>query len=510
MASLRANIAANFAGKLVSGLLNLALTPVYVRILGIESYGLVGLYASIQAILSVLDLGLGATLSVRLAALSASDSEASRREMRDLVRTFEVVYWLIGLASGLCLIALSPLIAAHGINAVELSTSRVVKAVMLMGVTFGLQWPVSLYGGAVLGLQRQVLWNFVSASASALRGLGAIATISFVSPTIEGFFVWQAVLSLLNSGVSRAALSYVLPTTAGRARFDWQLLKHNASFAVDVAGTTLLATAVTQLDKFLLTGLLPLPEFGYYSLATTASSALYSLIGPVAVATQPRLAQLVAAGDEGEVRRLYHRSCQAMSAIILPPAIVAAAFAPELLTAWTGNPVTVEHTRRLLPLLVMGTALNGLVNVPYGLQLAYRWSRFGLVQNAIAAVALVPVIYCLVTAVGTVGGAASWLLLNAGYVLIALPFMHRRLLRGEMGRWYREDVGLPLLAGAGMALALRLVIPAQIESWGRIPILAVLSAVGMAVLLVSGLATDPGRGFLMAARRRLRWSTNAE
>ena len=267
---------------------------------------------------------------------------------------------------------------------------------MLMGVAFGLQWPVSLYGGAVLGLQRQVLWNSVSAAASITRGLGAFLTISLISPTVEAFFVWQAIMSLLNSLASRW-LWGVHCLRLGRFRgFGGGFSKRICASRSTLRAHLILATVTTQLDKVLLTTLLPLAEFGYYSLATTASSALYSVIGPVAVATQPRLAQLVTTGDTDAVRTLYHRSCQVMSVIVLPPAIVAAVFAPELLTAWTGNPETVVHTRALLPVLVAGTALNGLVNVPYGLQLAYRWSRFGLVQNAIAAIVLAPMILGLV------------------------------------------------------------------------------------------------------------------
>ena len=45
---------------------------------------------------------------------------------------------------------------------------------------------------------------------------------------------------------------------------------------------------------------------------------------------------------------------------------------------------------------------------------------------------------------GPMGAAGLWLVLNIVYVLLEMPFMHRRLLRGEALRWYVFDIGMPL------------------------------------------------------------------
>ena len=71
MSSLKINILANFAGQAWSGLLTLALVPVYIKFLGIEAYGLIGFYAMLQGMLVVLDFGLGQTLNRELARYSA-------------------------------------------------------------------------------------------------------------------------------------------------------------------------------------------------------------------------------------------------------------------------------------------------------------------------------------------------------------------------------------------------------------------------------------------------------
>ena len=66
------NIIANFAGSGWSALMGLIFLPFYIRLMGAESYGIVGIFVSLQAIFSILDLGLSQTLNREMARLSAN------------------------------------------------------------------------------------------------------------------------------------------------------------------------------------------------------------------------------------------------------------------------------------------------------------------------------------------------------------------------------------------------------------------------------------------------------
>ena len=60
-------MAAAFAGKTWAVLLQLLLVPQYIRLLGIEFYGLVGFYMTLQAAFQILDLGVSQTVTRELA-----------------------------------------------------------------------------------------------------------------------------------------------------------------------------------------------------------------------------------------------------------------------------------------------------------------------------------------------------------------------------------------------------------------------------------------------------------
>jgi O-antigen/teichoic acid export membrane protein len=131
---------------------------------------------------------------------------------------------------------------------------------------------------------------------------------------------------------------------------------------------------------------------------------------------------------------------------------VIAFFSKEILFLWTGNSATVANTHLVLSILVMGTALNGLMHLPHALQLAYGWTKLAFYVNLVAILILAPSIVLMASMYGAVGAAFIWVILNGGFVLVGIPLMHRRLLKGEQWRWYLEDVGLPLGVSLGAAL----------------------------------------------------------
>src|SRR6476660_7059362 len=138
-------LAATFVGTGWSGIVQLACIPAYIKLMGIESYGLVGFYLVLQAMLQVLDLGLSPTINREMARYSVLPGKAD--DARDLVRTLEVGYWLIGLLIAAGIIIASPWLSVHWIGASAIPVRKVMLAVMLMGMLAFFQWPVSFYQG---------------------------------------------------------------------------------------------------------------------------------------------------------------------------------------------------------------------------------------------------------------------------------------------------------------------------------------------------------------------------
>ncbi|MCX5796852.1 MAG: oligosaccharide flippase family protein [Elusimicrobia bacterium] len=485
MNTIKTNILANFCGSVWTALMGLVFVPLYIHFLGIEAYGLMGIFGTVLALFGLLDMGLSITLNREMARLAVQEGKS--QEMRDLVRTLEIPYWLIGLFISIIVIVLSPFIAYHWVNAEKLSPKTVRTAITLMGLAVAFQWPISFYSGGLMGLQRQVLLNIINIVMATFRGLGAVLILWLVSSTVEAFFLWQIVVSIVNIGLIVFSLWRSLPHAAEAPRFRRELLLNIWRFAAGMTGATVLVTILMQMDKVILSRMLSLTMFGYYALASTVAMTLGRFVSPVFSATYPRLTNLVALGATEEIVRLYHKSAQLMSVLVLPAALVVALFSREILMLWTRSPATAEHTHLLVSILVMGSAINGILNIPYALQLASGWTRLVVLANVVSVLLLAPLMIVLTKWYGAAGAASVWVILNVGYMFISLPIMHRRLLPTEQWRWYFEDVGRPLVAAVVVAVIGRCIIKSDWSPW---LLLASLGTVSAGTLVASACAAN--------------------
>ncbi|MBM4328430.1 MAG: polysaccharide biosynthesis protein [Deltaproteobacteria bacterium] len=453
----RANIAANFGGQLWTALMGFMFVPLYIKFMGIESYGLVGFCASLMALFTILDLGLSTTMVRETARLVATPGK--EQNLRDLLRTLEVIFWATAIGIAVIVAAAAPWIARHWIKSEKLSGIQVQEAVVVMGVALACRWPSALYSGGLRGLQRQVLLNWIAGAAATARGLGAVLILWLVSPTIIAFLLWQIVTDLFQSVVSGLVLWRALPSASLKATFRAEILRGLWRFTLGLSGSSILYLLVTQADKVILSKMLTLEMFGYYSLATVTAAALLKLVAPIQAALFPRLSELHSLGDYKALAGVYHRSCQLVTVSIVPAAIVLALFSKQILLAWTGDPVTSEQTALILSILSMGTALNGVMFLPYALQVSYGRVSLSLISNAVSLAFIVPLVIFLTERHGASGAAAAWVLINVGGFLIIIQVMHRMLLKGQQWQWYSLDVGLPSLAALVVALALGQAMP---------------------------------------------------
>jgi O-antigen/teichoic acid export membrane protein len=261
-----------------------------------------------------------------------------------------------------------------------------------------------------------------------------------------------------------------------------------------MSGITACALILTQSDKVILSKLFNLKLFGYYTLAGMFGVGLSMTVGSVFNTVFPRFSALVAAGNEEALKHLYHRCTQLMAVLILPLAAVLALFSTDILQFWTRNTEVARNAGPIASVLVVGTAINGLMNLPYALQLANGWTSLNLWLSIFLTLTLVPAIWFMATHYGPVGAASVWIALNCCSMAISVPLMHRRLLKGEMVRWFTEDVGLALAAVFVVVGSARALIVSPLRPLMAV---AILPIVLLSALLAGAFAAPQIRNLLL-------------
>ena len=451
--------------------LSLLAIPFYVRVIGIEAYGVVGLFVTISILVGFLDLGLGPTLTRELARLPLR--AGALNEGRDMARTFEVACAVVAALVGLTLVVCSVPVGLHWVQAQALSESQVSHALALGGVALALQWPSNLYAAGLAGLHRLVQAGLAAIVFGTTRVALTVAAV-WSEPTLERFFQAQIASALLQVLGMRWLLWRALGPAHHRPSVRWSMIQPSLRFAGGVTGITFTSLILTQTDKLILSKTLPLEEFGVYVLAGTLATGLYMLIGPLYSVMYPRFSALAPAGQEERLRQQYHHGAQIMAALITPAAAVIAVFSDEVIRLWTGSPDLGVSAGPILTFLILGNAINGLMNIPFAAQMAHGWTNLAWGLNIVFIALLAPSTWWAAMTHGAPGGAAIWFLLNVLCLAIVPAFMHRRILQGEMPRWYFGSVATPVAAAAGVAGLASLV---RIDGLDRLVLALFLAAV---------------------------------
>jgi O-antigen/teichoic acid export membrane protein len=269
-------------------------------------------------------------------------------------------------------------------------------------------------------------------------------------------------------------------------------------------GINFLALLLTQLDKILLSKLLTLSEYGYYTLATAVAGTLYMLTGPITQAWFPRLSELYAANNQTELITKFHQGAQLVSVFMGSAAFVMIAFDQVLLQLWTRDAELVQRSAHLVCILALGTLLNGLMWIPYQTQLAHGWTQLATWTNVVSVIIIVPAILWATPRYGAEGAAWVWVSLNAGYVLIAIHFMFRKILTQEKWRWFGQDLLQPLFSAAAVASISAWAMPSMLTAPLQLVWLLIASAL---TVLASALSAPAVRSALLV-QVRLRFKSN--
>jgi len=197
---------------------------------------------------------------------------------------------------------------------------------------------------------------------------------------------------------------------------------------------------VTQTDKLILSKLLPLAEYGYFSLAVLVAGGVMVVSGPVGGALMPRLARLEAEGNPSGLLAVYRSATQLVVVVATSTAATLFLVAEPLLYAWTGDRALAAQAAPTLGLYALGNGLLAVSAFPYYLQYAKGDLRLHMVGNVLFVVLLIPSIIWAASTHGTLGAGVVWLAMNAIYLLCWAPLVHRRFERTLNLPWFLRDI----------------------------------------------------------------------
>jgi O-antigen/teichoic acid export membrane protein len=483
----QANILANYASQIFVSLVGIVTVPLYIRYLGMEAYGLVGFFAMLQGWFALLDFGLTPTISRETARYRGGATGA--QSYRQLYRALSIIFATVAASGGAALWLSAENVTAEWLNVQRIPHEEVVFAVQVMAVSIAIRWLGGVYRGVMVGAERLVWLSIFNILVASLRFGGVLVSMAVFGYTIKVFFAHQLATTVLEAVILRHAAHGIIPAKASLgAPLEWSIaaVRPHVKFALSITFASSVWVIVTQADKLILSGMLPLTEFGHFSLATLIAGGITMLALPITGALMPRLAVLEAQGRGDEIISLYREATRLASVIAGAAALTLVFLVEPVLYAWTGMS---EHPDGLVSTVILYSIGNACLNFSsfaYCLQYAKGHVRYHVLGNLWLLLLLVPLLVTLTRKFGIVGAGLAWASVNVLYLVAWVGYTHARLAPGLNARWLLFDIVVVLVPAAIVGVALHY-FAAEIQ--GRGDSLAYSLFSGLVVLGVCYLST---------------------
>lgn len=436
------NAIANIIGSATIAVLTIAITPVQISILGMEAYAIIGFIATLQVAFTAFDFGLSATIARELAA----DQSRGKVHSGPLVQTAMTVYWAIALVVGGILVALASPIANIWFDPAGMGADDLSYSLQVIAFYLALRWPVALYSGILSGVQKMELLNGVKISSGIFRLLGGIMVL-WQSGSLNLFLWWTVASAIVEVTAFHFACRRSLPQIRLKIAFSTKAVRQVWRFSLIMNGLGILAIIIVQIDRLVISGILPLKELGFYNLAYSAASVIPIIVAAIGSAVMPSLAatynnNLVTSKTvdlyfEADKFTLFLSTLVAFSLI---------AYSEPLLKLWVGSSNSVDS---ILPLTILafGFWLASVISNCYNIAVSRAEPKRYLTANMVIIIPYVGLTYLGTKYFGILGAAGSWVFLYIFYFIFIVRFIHKNILGISTILWLTNIVFPFLLTG---------------------------------------------------------------
>ena len=430
--SLKRTILSNMSGQAILMVLSLVSAHLIFHRLGADVLGVIYFAVTVTFVLITLsDMGIAMALTREIAAHRHND----RDYVSDLIGSSLVLAWTTYGMSCILIAFFSPYLIKHWLQTGNIDHRVTTISFVVISGSLLLAIPRTIYSAVIAGTERMDMWNVANVAAVGIQQLGMILVLGF-GGTLYDVAMWYAIsgiTGLVIFGAMAGLLSGISPL---RLSYRWAVIRRNIHFGSRLFASTMVGYFVGQMDKWIVSKLLPASMLGYYGVAQGLVSKGGMIPGAIAAAALPALSTSVANRERSDWMTQYHKLHDFCSYIYIPVSAAVAMLGIIVMT-YVLNEDVVQKIWPTLVFLAIGQLLMGLQYVPYMLTLAMKRPEIPLRANLWTLVFSVPLAVLLTIRFGSAGAAFSIILSSALYLFCFIPRFSAECLKTSGWRWFR-------------------------------------------------------------------------
>lgn len=357
-----------YIGRMYTAIVSFAFIPYIFDALGAEAYGLVGFFVVLQACLLVLEAGIGGVLTRQIILCSNNISS-----FLEFVTVYKRIIYLFLVVS--FLIVFFVWLQADRINNVWLKSNLddgvVVDSIVIMSIIIACRYMQGPLRSVLLGKEKHIFLTINGMVSITISAPIAAFVFYIGSGDVVTYFYIQLFAALLSLVVIWTCVRIELKRSivSLENKVEGEKVCTTAvslvKFAIQLSSLSLLWVLVTQSDKLVLTKVLMLKDFSYYSIAISLVGIIAIINQPVTQSLLPRLTRLNSASNYSEYTKIFEQSFSYLVAVLAPLSIFMFIDGEKLLFLWLGSSETAKEVQTYFPWLFSGAAVAVFSNLCY-------------------------------------------------------------------------------------------------------------------------------------------------
>ncbi|MAG34718.1 MAG: hypothetical protein CL878_00490 [Dehalococcoidia bacterium] len=472
------NAASSAASFLWPVLLLAVATPFILQRLGLERYGAWAFINALLAVTGAFSLGLGDG-TVKLVAEAHARRHLTR--LNQVLGVALTLYAILGVALGLALALVSPLLITRVVAVSEAFRGEVLVALWLAILTMIVTLAATPLARFATAVQR---YEWAATIDIVYRSLAVIVQVVllWLGYALVAIALAMLVLTVLRIAAQLTLARHLEPGLRPRPAEGREIVRRLWSFSFYGACIYVGGQAMQHLDRLLIGVLVGPATLTYYVVAQAVSSRIHLLLAHTSHFLFPLSSTLAAAGNRRQLARSFHLSTRMIAVLALALATPVILGAEPLLRLWLSADFA-RNAAVVLQWLTVGYALMSLNLSAYYLLQGTERPRINAVFALLAVVGVATVYVLAVPRWHLVGAASGIVFYHGASTLAQLAVVQRRILGRPL--WGLARV----LGGAAVGGLVTLLLAAYVGSLlsaPRLPILA--SAAGALTLAGVGAA----------------------
>jgi len=340
-------------------LLSFVTTPLIVRGLGNDAYGVRSLVVSITGYFAILDLGLNGAVTKYLAEYHVKNDHP---QMAELLGTTLTTYTVLGLIGGMLIWMLAGWFTTGLFSIPPQFQQESIWAFRLSGVGFFLSM-ITWWGSSIpTGIQRFDVFNGISIGFGTLTTLGSLAAV-LLGHGLLGV-VWANLLSNVIAIIAYwIAAQKLLPSVPLRFSFQWDMFKRTVLFGLYMVAIRIFGLLFVQLDTLLIGAWIGTSAITFYAVPQQVAQMVHGLNGKMMQIVFPMASELTAVQAQEKLHTLFYSGAKLSIVIGMAVTVPLISLAYPLLQFWV-SPELALNSWIVLILLSMAFFLNGLTAMP--------------------------------------------------------------------------------------------------------------------------------------------------